>query len=677
MNHLKGQLSPYLEQHVDNPVDWYPWGEEAFNKARTEGKPIFLSIGYSTCHWCHVMAHESFEDEEVAAYLNAHFVSIKVDREERPDIDSLYMGVCQAMTGSGGWPLTILMDGDQDPFFAATYLPKRARYGQMGLLELLERINTLWKEAPQELANQQQAIIDFLNNQSQKQADTARQFDIDFLVTGVQRMADIFDETFGGFGQAPKFPTPHRLSFLQRAGILLNQPHALEMTRETLDGMMRGGFFDHVGGGFARYSTDSRWLVPHFEKMLYDNALLAIVYMRQYQIDGNPLYRYVAEQTLDFMNRELSSEDGGFYSALDADSEGREGAFYVFTKDEIRANLPQDSADRLIEWFQVTEEGNFEGANVLNLLHVDDLAVPNDLIQEDLYALRQVREERIPLHVDDKALLGWNGLAVTAFAIAYEITGSPRFLAIARRARAFIEDKLWQPDGHYAMHYRLGQASGSAQLDDYVFLAWADANLYRATAENADLRSALNILEQIEARFLDDEQGGYFMTARDEAALIIRPKEWHDGAMMCGNSLMVGLLHEAYAYTASLVYRERLDSLLAAYAKRPQLSVLSHGYFYAMLTEVLTPHQELVVRYHEPEDLLPWFAFQSAHPLYQATLLALDKDSAVALADYTDLMDDFPIKEEVLWYLCANHVCQQPRENFDDVAKNLLPLSRQ
>ena len=406
--------------------------------------------------------------------------------------------------------------------------------------------------------------------------------------------------------------------------------------------------------------------------MMYDNALLAIAYIRQYQIDGNPYYRYVAEATLNFMARDMTSEDGGFYSALDADSEGHEGAFYMFTPEDVRRLLPADSAERVIAYYQLTEEGNFEGSNVLNLLHLDELTVPADRLQGDLETLRQARQERMALHVDDKQLLGWTALAITAFAAAYEVTAEPRYLAIARRARAFVEDQLRREDGTYALHSRKGQATGSAQLDDYAFLARADLALYRATAENADLRSALDILEQIEALFLDEEQGGYFMTARNETALILRPKEWHDGAMMCGNSTMVGLLNDAYAYTANLTYRDRLDQLLLGFARQRRLSVLAHGYFYTLLAEVIADRRELVVTYQTTDELDPWFAFQSRHLLLDTILLAIDKESEETLADYSELVQAFPRGEDTRWYLCQKHTCQQPVASFEALKQDLL-----
>lgn len=408
-NELIHEKSPYLLQHAYNPVNWYPWGAEAFEKAKKEDKPIFLSIGYSTCHWCHVMERESFEDSEVAELLNRDFVSIKVDREERPDIDSVYMNVCMAFTGSGGWPLTIIMTTEQKPFYAATYIPKNQKYGTVGMTELLPVIADLWKNKRRELLRTGNEIISVLKERKGRKNEKISK---KLLIEAADTFKSIFDRKYGGFGAAPKFPSPHNLLFLIRYSYYENDKNALEMAEKTLEQMYRGGIFDHIGGGFSRYSTDSRWLVPHFEKMLYDNALLIYTYAESYQLTKNELYKNVAERTIEYVLRELTDTKHGFYCGQDADSEGVEGKYYTFTPDEVKSVLGEKDGSRFCNSFDITEDGNFEGKSIPNLLK--KIAEADNSTLKKLY---DYRLRRTSLHKDDKVLTAWNGLMIAALAM--------------------------------------------------------------------------------------------------------------------------------------------------------------------------------------------------------------------------------------------------------------------
>ena len=444
-NYLIDEKSPYLLQHAYNPINWYPWGNNAFEKAKKEDKPIFLSIGYSTCHWCHVMAHESFEDAEVAELLNQYFVCIKVDREERPDIDAVYMSVCQAMTGQGGWPLTVFMTPEQTPFYCATYIPKLPGYNSSGLMYLLPEVNRLWKEQRDTLMKQGDSIIDYLKqfeDLSQSQEPS-----IPLLTSAVTELKQAFDPVNGGFHTAPKFPTPHNLVFLMKYGIYEKDESVLKMVEKTLVQMYRGGIFDNIGGGFSRYSTDERWLSPHFEKMLYDNALLAYAYLDAYQLTQKPIYEIAARRTLDYVLSELQDDEGGFYCGQDADSDGVEGKFYVFTPEEINQLLGSKDGSEWNAWYQVSEKGNFEGKNIPNLLSNPEFESYPDHILELNKQIYDYRLTRTKLHKDDKVLTSWNGLMIAAFAKAYSVLGESRYYEAALKTQKFISTTLTNEKG--------------------------------------------------------------------------------------------------------------------------------------------------------------------------------------------------------------------------------------
>ncbi|MBI5846419.1 MAG: thioredoxin domain-containing protein [Nitrospirae bacterium] len=549
-NRLISEKSPYLLQHAYNPVDWYPWGPEAFDKAVRDNKPVFLSIGYSTCHWCHVMEKESFEDERVAELMNETFVSIKVDREERPDIDNVYMTVCQLMTGSGGWPLTIIMAPNRHPFFAGTYFPRQASFGRIGMLDMIPRLKSLWESDLPKLMKLSEEVIDRLRRGN---APVAMEEPVESVFhDAFEQLRHQFDHENGGFSQAPKFPTPHILLFLLRYAGSTGNREAMQMVTKTLDAMRDGGIYDHVGFGFHRYSTDAHWLLPHFEKMLYDQAMLCIAYTEAFQTTGNEAYRKTAEDILLYVHRDMTSPEGGFYSAEDADSEGEEGRFYLWRHEEIFEVLGHQDAEIICAFFNISKEGNFAeqasgSSSGLNIFHREknlntagteaaekDLA---DRIEAALTRLYSHRAGRIPPGKDDKVLTDWNGLMITAFARAAEVFQKPEYKVIASRAADFILARLRTPEGRLLHRYRQGDASLPASADDYAFFISGLIALHLATSEARYLEEALALNRIFIDHFWDHNHGGFFFTADDGEELLVRQKEVYDGAIPSGNSI--------------------------------------------------------------------------------------------------------------------------------------------
>jgi uncharacterized protein YyaL (SSP411 family) len=533
-NHLKDEKSPYLLQHVSNPVDWYAWGDEAFAKAKSEDKPIFLSIGYSTCHWCHVMAHESFEDQGVADLLNQDFVAIKVDREERPDIDHIYMTVCQALTGSGGWPLTIIMDADKRPFYAATYLPRGNQGGMMGLLELLPRVAQLWAEDKDSLLQSSQQISQLIAEQPEQKNNQS--VTLTLLSQAFRQFAQTFDAAWGGFGPPPKFPTPHNLLFLLRYYQSMKEPQALQMVEKTLQCMYRGGIYDHIGFGFARYSTDRYWLVPHFEKMLYDNALLAMAYLECYRLTGKEFYAGVSRDIFSYVLRDMTGPEGGFFSAEDADSEGEEGKFYLWSRDEIEVVLGEQ-AEQWAKTYDISQSGNFEGRNIPNLTRTEQDYEPRQIMEEQRQKLLAYRAQRPRPLKDDKVLTAWNGLMVAAMAMGARILKDDRFLQAASQAVNFIIKNLRRQDGRLLARYRDGHAEYLAYAADYAYLIWGLVELYEASLDDKYLSLALDLNRDLLRYFWDEEKGGLFFYGHDAEILLTRPKEAYDGALPSANAV--------------------------------------------------------------------------------------------------------------------------------------------
>ena len=635
-NRLQHETSPYLLQHAHNPVDWYPWGEEAFRRAREENKPVFLSIGYSTCHWCHVMAHESFEDEEIAALLNRYFVSIKVDKEERPDVDGIYMAFCQAFTGSGGWPTSIFMTPDQKPFFAGTYFPKRSRGHMFGLQELLEAIHKKWESDRAALLHQADELLVHLQRGAAKEAAPHD----DLLESAIQVYQRIYDRKNGGFGSAPKFPTPHNLLFLMTCHERYGDTSCLHMAEHTLLQMYRGGLFDHIGFGFCRYSTDERYLAPHFEKMLYDNALLMMAYCHAYAITKKPLYLDIAEKTAAYILREMTSPEGGFYSAQDADSEGEEGKYYLFTPEEVVRVLGKKDGKAFCRYFDITPSGNFEGKSIPNLLRSD----PEDHAFEPiLKRLYLYRKERHSLHLDDKILSSWNSLMIAAFCHLYQVSRNTTYLDAAKQADQYLSENLMDGDTLY-VSFRNDRRGVKGFLDDYAAYLFAQLALYGATLDGAHLEKARRVCREINRQFRDEDHGGYFFYGADHESLILRPKETYDGAIPSGNSLMAWNLVRLSQLTAGDAYEQDAQRQLDFLAKEAAQYPTGHAMFLLALLNQENPHQVTVVPAH-------------ASDVSQAPL-QLPLDAAVILQEPTD---DYPLKNgKTTFYICRGHSCLPP-----------------
>jgi len=528
-NHLINEKSPYLLQHAENPVDWYPWCDEAFERAKNENKPIFLSIGYSTCHWCHVMEKESFQDEEVAKILNENFISIKVDREERPDIDSVYMNICQAMTGHGGWPLTIIMTPDKKPFFAGTYIPKYSKYNRLGLIDLLQRIAQLWNENREKLLLLADQITDEIK-QALTHIQPKETIDEQIFTQAYDQLESQFDPEYGGFGSAPKFPTPHNLMFLLRYWKTTGNIKALAMVEKTLNSMSLGGIYDHIGFGFHRYSTDRQWILPHFEKMLYDQALISIAYLEAYQATGNLRYKKLCDEILSYVLRNLTNPDGGFYSAEDADSEGEEGKFYLWEFEELRKLLNQDEFNFVCEKFNIQKDGNYfdelrKGRTGKNIFYLTQQLneEENEKWQRIRQKLFEHREKRIHPLKDDKILTDWNGLMIAAFAKAYSVLKIDEYLNVARKSADFILKNLYK-DGKLLHRFRDGEAKIDGYLDDYSFFIWGLLELYEASFETRYLKTAIDLTETMIQLFWDGENGGFYFTDSENKDVIFRQK---------------------------------------------------------------------------------------------------------------------------------------------------------
>ena len=537
-NHLENETSPYLLQHVDNPVDWHPWGEEAMRLAKEQDKPILLSIGYAACHWCHVMAHESFEDQVTAEQMNADFINVKVDREERPDVDSIYMQAVNAMTGRGGWPMTVFLTPDGKPFYAGTYFPNEPRHGMASFQQILTGVIQAWRNDRENVVGSASEVAQQLQALSGVGFEE-QPLDEEIFRSALRGLGQRFDASWGGFGDAPKFPQPMTIEFLLRESIRGENDNALEMAEGTLRKMAEGGMYDQIGGGFARYSVDHRWLVPHFEKMLYDNAQLARVYLHAWQVTGNDFYRRITEETLDYVLREMRHEDGGFYSSQDADSEGVEGKFYVWSADEIREALGEE-ADTFMRVYGVSNEGNWEGHNILNLRLAEALDGRIAAARATLYELRS---KRIWPGLDDKVLTSWNGLMLAAFAEAGQALGRADYIEAAESNADFLHRTMRRDSGRLFRTWKAGSdAKYNAYLEDYAYLADGLLALYEATFERRWVDWARELAELMLGHFRDTKNGGFFDTSDDHEQLIHRPKDLQDNAVPSGNAMAASVL---------------------------------------------------------------------------------------------------------------------------------------
>ena len=626
-------------------MEWYPWGEEAFRRAREEDKPVFLSIGYSTCHWCHVMAHESFEDEEIAELLNRYFISIKVDKEERPDIDAIYMAVCQAFTGSGGWPTSIFMTADQKPFFAATYFPKHSAGGMIGLWELLSVIHEKWENDRPTLLRQADEIVAHLSR-SNAAGDMP---DTNLTDAAVKLYRQSYDPQNGGFGRAPKFPAPHNLLFLLTYYERHGDTACLEMAEQTFLQMYRGGLFDHLGFGFFRYSTDARFLIPHFEKMLYDNALLIMGYCKAYTVTKKRLYLEIAEKTAAYILREMTDPEGGFYSAQDADSDGEEGKFYLFTPDEVVNLLGQKEGEAFCRHFGITESGNFEGKSLPNLLDSD---ISDKSFDQFLKHLCQYRAKRCALHLDDKILTSWNALMIAAMCRLYQTGGNAAYLDCAKRADRFIWDKLYDGDALF-VSFRDGKRGVKGFLDDYAACLFAQLALYGATWEEDYLDRAKQLCRDVHDRFWDDENGGFYLYGAENELLILRPKETYDGAIPSGNSLMAWNLVRLSQLTTEETYRREAEDQLRFLASEAAKYPAGHAMFLSALLDHEVPPPKVTVVLADRADAV-------------ALPASFAPDTVVRLL--REPTKEFPLKNgKTTYYVCRNHSCMPPVNELKEI----------
>ena len=611
-NRLINESSPYLLQHANNPVDWYAWGEDALQRAKKEDKPIFLSIGYSACHWCHVMAHESFEDEEIAKIMNENFINIKVDREERPDIDDIYQKVCQLATGTGGWPLSIFLTPDQRPFYAGTYFPKYSRYGMPGFGTILNQLAEAYKSKKQEINSATSEFMHALSNTAkdvQGKGENIERSIIDEAAVGLLQMGD---RIYGGFGQAPKFPNTSNLLFLLRYYDISQISRFKDFVMFSADKMAAGGIHDHLGGGFARYSTDQKWLVPHFEKMLYDNALLAQLYAELYQISGNVKYLKIVEKILEYVIAEMTSPHGGFYSAQDADSEGEEGKFYVWSKQEI-VNVLEDTtiSDIFCEYYGITEAGNFEGKNILNIrnslnhlaqkYHMTTEAIEG-VINDASKRLFEVRSKRVWPGQDDKILTSWNGLMISGFAKGYKITGNKKYLDAAINAVNFIESKIAKNDGRLQRAFKDGVSKLNAYLDDYAFYVNALLDVFEIYAQPKYLQKAIVYTNFMIQHFWDPNGGSFFFTSDDHEQLIVRTKSFYDLAIPSGNSMAASILLRLYHFIQNNDYLNKAEHIMREAAKTASENPFGFGHLLiAMYLYIKKPVEITIIRNSEKQ----------------------------------------------------------------------------
>jgi len=689
-NRLISEKSPYLLQHADNPVNWYPWGDEAFQKALTEDKPIFLSIGYSTCHWCHVMEHESFEDEKVAALLNETFICIKVDREERPDIDSVYMTVCQMLTGSGGWPLTIFMTAEKKPFYAATYIPKESRFGRTGMLELIPQVKHIWQTDRKPLFNSIDNIMSAVDQQNLDH--TAEDLEDVVFANTYEIFKHSFDEKYGGFGNAPKFPTPHNLLFLLRYWKRTGNDNALNMVTKTLRMMRGGGIYDHLGYGFHRYSTDKKWLAPHFEKMLYDQALISMVYLEAFQATADAAFSKTAVEIFSYIENEMTSPEGGFYSAEDADSEGVEGKFYVWKIEEIKELFTNKEADLLIDYFNLDPSGNFQneatgsksGDNILNVDILDNDFYEKYTSSVDEFKLLlngyrnkmlEKRSLRVRPFKDDKILTDWNGLMIAALAKGGRVLDRPELTVIAEKAAAFINTSLAAKSGGLLHVYREGSASVSAQLDDYAFFTWGLLELYETTFNTIYLKQAISLNQYMTDNFWDKKNGGFFATAHDAEKLIMRQKDSYDGAVPSGNSVALLNIIKLARITSNSKLEKYAEKLFRSFAAKVEQVPSGHTMFLSAFDFIAGPSCEVVIAGQTgAEDVSGMLkALRSIYLPNKVVLFhpeGVDAKEIEQICNYIKPQKSLAGKATA--YICESYTCKKPVTEIEQMTRLLM-----
>ncbi|WP_018922877.1 thioredoxin domain-containing protein [Salsuginibacillus kocurii] len=679
-NRLIHEASPYLQQHAYNPVDWFPWGEEAFQKAKNEGKGIFLSVGYSTCHWCHVFERESFEDEDTAELLNRHFVSIKVDREERPDIDSIYMTACQAMTGRGGWPLSVFMTPGQVPFYAGTYFPKEEKHGLPAFKSVIQQLAQVYQQEPERIEQTGGKIYDAL--QKALATEESRTLDPKLPERAFTALSRSYDPVNGGFSSAPKFPQPQHFQFLLRYFHHTGKPAGLSMTGHTLKMMAKGGIFDQLGGGFSRYSVDQYWLVPHFEKMLYDNGLLLHSYVEAYQVTGDPTFSATANKIIQYVLRDLKDTGGAFYGAEDADSEGVEGTFYVWTPEEIIAAVGEEDGSLFCDAYDITEEGNFEGKSIPHALLIDKnmLADKYGLTEEkvtekleDLKAtLFRKREKRPRPHLDDKILTSWNGLMIGALAKAGRAFQDEGYTEAADEALSFIETNLYQGNRLMARH-RNGHTAHRGFIEDHANLLWAYIELYKTKLQARFLQRAKTLATQMIALFWDDANGGFFLYGHDQEQLLVRPKETFDGAMPAGSNVAAVQLQELSQLTGDPAFEQYAKR--TAEAAATSLQDYPHGHSHLMqsvlLEEMASIEVVVALPQHENPKEDPFIRdWQQGFYPHVRVLAKIEGDEE--LAEAAPFAADYAPKDnQATYYVCRHFTCDQPVTDPEYVWKKI------
>ena len=678
-NRLVFEKSPYLLQHAGNPVDWRPWGPEAFEEAARQDKPVFLSIGYSTCHWCHVMEKESFEDDEVA-----NFIPVKVDREERPDIDEVYMTFTQAFTGSGGWPMTVILTPEKKPFFAGTYFPKTGRPGRPGMTEIVPHIAQLWQDRREDVLGEANRFTEALSTLSAGSSGGGT-VSSELIGQASEALAQQFDSEYGGFGTAPKFPVPPDLMLLLRASLRSGDQQAWDMVNKSLTSMRRGGIYDHVGFGLHRYSTDRKWLVPHFEKMLYDQALFTLVNLEAYQYSGDERFAEIAREVLQYVSRDMTSPQGGFYSAEDADSEGEEGKFYLWTKAEAEKVLGPEDGEFLTSLYHFSEEGNFRDealgrANGTNIPHLLNKVKGEDEVR--LEALRKklwaAREKRIHPLKDDKIMTDWNGLMIAAFARAGQVLKNPNYTQTAKKAADFILSELSTEDGRLLKRWRLGEAGLPAHLEDYTFLTWGLLDLYEATFEVRYLAESVRLTKATLDHFWDEKTGGFFLTADDSEQLLVRPKNLYGGAIPSGNAVALLNLARLYRMTADPIYEEKAEALLQAFSGELASNPSRFPLALCALDLLRGPAFEITISGDLEEASTQAMVAAVRKPFLPNKVVlfhpANDGKEAAALAKLAPFTaEQLTLEGGATAYVCQNFACKLPTTDVEELQQQLFP----
>lgn len=673
-NNLIYETSPYLLQHAENPVEWHSWNDDALNKAKKENKPIFLSVGYSSCHWCHVMAHESFENEDIAKIMNENFVNIKVDREERPEIDDIYQKICQMATGQGGWPLSVFLTPDQKPFYVGTYFPVLDSYGRPGFGSILRQLSQAWKENPNDIEKAAAKFIDGL--QKTESIKTTSQLDQSILDEAAMNLLQMGDSTYGGFGSSIKFPNSANLSFLFRYSKLSGIHKFTQFSLMTLSKMAKGGIFDQIGGGFHRYSTDSRWLVPHFEKMLYDNALIPINYAEAFQITKDEFYLDVLKKTLDFVLREMTSPDGGFYSSQDADSEGVEGKFYVWNKREIKEILGDD-ADVFCLFYDVTDGGNWEGNNILcNNISISTVAFNfgkteqdvKEILQHSSKKLLSIRDKRVHPGLDDKILTSWNSLMITAFAKGYRVSGEQKYLDVAKKSIDFIENNLLKGDKLLRTH-KNGESKIQGYLEDYSYFTNALLDVFEITSEPRYLNLAKKLCQYMVEHFWDSQNNSFFMTADDHEKLIIRPKSNYDLSLPSGNSVSAFVLLKLYHLTHEKNFLNIVTKLLESQAQMAAENPFGYGFLLNTVYLYLKKPTEITILNTKDSELC-----ESIYKKFipESIIVSIDStDKIESLQQYSFFAGKNFDQNKTQIFVCKDFTCSLPLETLEEVESNL------